>query len=95
MMFAHRASSLVPSCHNGGVILVENIEHALALSRRLPDWPMLTGREIFKDGLSDEQAKKIRPVCPFGEPHPLYAIVTAAGLVALDLSAAGTRWDHL
>jgi hypothetical protein len=88
-MFTHGASSLVPSTRGGVVILVENIEHALALSRRLPGWLILTGLEVCKDGLPAEQAKKVRPVCPFGEPNPLYAIVTAAGMGALVLSAIG------
>jgi hypothetical protein len=88
-MFGHRASSLVSSPRGRVVVLAETIEHGLALCRRLPDWPILTGLEVCKDGLFAEQAKKLRPVCPWGEPHPLYAIVTAAGLGALDLSAIG------
>lgn len=86
-MFGHRASSLESSPRDGVVVLVENIELALAIGRRLPDWPILTGLEICKDGLTVEQVKKLRAVCPFGEPNPLYAIMTAASLGALDLSA--------
>jgi hypothetical protein len=86
-MFVHHASSLASSSRQGVIVLVENIEHALAIGRRLLDWPILTDLEVCKDGLSAEQAKKIRPVCPLGEPHPLHAIVTAAGVGALDLSA--------
>ncbi len=88
-MFTHRESSLVALPRDGVIVLVENIEHALELSRRLPDWTILTGIEICKDGLPAEQAKKLRPVCPLGEPRPLYALGTAASLGALDLSTIG------
>ncbi len=87
--FVHQARNLALSPRHGVIVLVENIEHALALAHRLPDWPILTGLEVYKDGLPAEQAKKLRPVCPFGEFHPLHAIVTAVALGALDLSTIG------
>jgi hypothetical protein len=88
-MFGLHASSL-PSCSRPGVVvLADNIEHALALSRRLPHWTILTGYEVCLDGLPAEQAEKCRSVCPFGEDYPLYAIVTAAGIGMLDLSSVG------
>ncbi len=83
---AGRASASRP---NGVVVLVENIEHALVLGRRLPGWAVLTGLDVCTDGYSDEERQVLRPPSPFGEANPLYAIVTATGLGALDLTHVG------
>lgn len=88
-MFAPQVNSLFRSHRRGVVILVENLEHALALSCRLRDWPILTGFEVCMDGLPRQQAQKVRCVSPLGEADPLFAIVTAAGIGALELSSVG------
>jgi hypothetical protein len=88
-MFPVYARGLMHASRQGVIVLVENLEHALALSCRLPDWPILTGVEVCLHGLPAEQAPRIRPASPLGEAHPLYAIVTASGLGTLDVSAVG------
>lgn len=88
-MFPNIVRVARPASRDGVVVLVENIEHALVLSRRLLGWPVLTGLEVCKEGLTPEQAKRLRPPSPFGETNPLYAIVTPAGINARDLTAVG------
>jgi hypothetical protein len=67
------------------VVLVENIEHALALAERLPDWPLVTGEEVVQVGLSSHQRRLLadRQAQPNGAGQ---RITTAAGLLTMDLS---------
>ncbi|HEY7153223.1 MAG TPA: hypothetical protein VH575_04610 [Gemmataceae bacterium] len=88
-MFPEADARLTGSFSPDVVVLVENVEHALALSRRLPDWPVLTGLEVCKEGLPAEQATRFRPISPFGEARPLYAIVTSTAIGTLDLTHVG------
>ena len=39
------------------VVLVENVEHALALAERLPGWPIVTGPDVVTVGLSAQPGR--------------------------------------
>ena len=38
-----------------GVVLVESVEHALALAARLPEWPVIVGDDVIEYGLDPNQ----------------------------------------
>jgi hypothetical protein len=61
------------------VLLVETLEHALALGDRLPDWTILTGPEVECNDLSEEQRARLRAERP-RDAGPLRAIATPRGL---------------
>jgi len=67
------------------VVLVESVDHGLALARRLPGWPLLAGADVCQDGLSREQ----RGVIELGQVAKdgcwNGAIVTTTGLASVHL----------
>ena len=72
------------------LILVENVEHALALTQRLPGWRLRTGADVIEDGLSRgrrEVLAKRRAL----KPRRGRTITTFAGLDRLDV----TKYDVL
>jgi hypothetical protein len=78
---------------SGVLVLVENVEHALTLAHKLPDWQLIVGPDVYEEGLSAQQIRRLhRPETsetPF-VAGPLYAIVTAAALSIVDLARVGT-----
>ena len=69
-------------------ILVENIEHAVALSAGLPDWEIVTGPTVFREGLPADVQTLVVPNSWRTEP-PNYTIVTFEGLKCTNLP----QWD--
>ena len=61
-------------------VLVENIEHALAIAGRLPDWPIKTGPHVATVGLPGRLAALLEKRRWAGAGTPARAIVTMAGL---------------
>ncbi|NLY01907.1 MAG: hypothetical protein GXY83_37965 [Rhodopirellula sp.] len=71
------------------VLLVETVEHAVALAERLRGWPVVTGENVVVQGLSSRQRRIIDE--RIGPPHGTGpVIVTAAGLRRVDLNTVGT-----
>lgn len=63
------------------VILVNTVEHGLALARLLPDWRIVAGPEVWTQGLSQEDREVFtRPL------QPGRSIVTATALPTFDLT---------
>lgn len=60
-------------------VLVENIDHSLALAERLRDWPLVTGDDVIQHGLSGTQRRVLaeRQAQPNGTGP---CIATVAGL---------------
>jgi hypothetical protein len=73
----------------GVLVLVENVEHALALAGRLPGWAVRTGPDVHGGGLSAEQAAHLHPHPDPFAAGPFHAIVTAAALPGVDLTRVG------
>jgi hypothetical protein len=78
------------------VVLVEGIEHATALARTLPGWPIVPGSDLETGALPKEMARLVDASRWVGRECPARAIATLAGLgrvdlehVALVLRAAG------
>ncbi len=61
-------------------LLVENVEHALAIAGRLPDWPIKTGPHVATVGLPRRLAALLAQRRWDGAGTPARAIVTMAGL---------------
>jgi hypothetical protein len=73
----------------GVLVLVANVEQALALAPQLPGWPVVAGPGVLTDGLTAEQACRLRALpdpCCLG---PLHAIVTPTALSGTDLARVG------
>jgi hypothetical protein len=68
------------------LVLVEGVEHALALSRRLRGWPVLAGDAVFGRGLPREGRRLLRAGQVSRQPAEVFKIITADALpdVALD-----------
>ena len=64
------------------VVLVENVEHALALAGRLPGWPIVTGPEVVTVGLPPHQIVALEKCRWRGGEPPARAVATFAGLDA-------------
>jgi hypothetical protein len=62
------------------VLLVENVEHALAIAERLPGWPIKTGPHVATVGLPGRLAGLLAQRRWNGAGTPARAIVTLAGL---------------
>jgi hypothetical protein len=70
----------------GVLVLVANVEQALALAPQLPGWPVAAGPGVLTDGLTAEQACRLRAMpdpCCLG---PLHAVVTPTALPGTDLA---------
>ena len=61
-------------------VLVENIEHALAVAGRLPGWPIVAGPHVATVGLPGRPAGLLAQRRWAGAGTPARAIVTVAGL---------------
>jgi hypothetical protein len=61
-------------------VLVENIEHALAIAERLPGWPIVAGSHVATVGLPGRPAGLLARRRWAGAGTPDRAIVTLAGL---------------
>ena len=61
-------------------LLVENVEHALAIAERLPGWPIKTGLHVATVGLPGRLAALLAQRRWAGAGTPARAIVTMAGL---------------
>jgi hypothetical protein len=79
--------SLVPMVPPRDVlVLVENVEHALALAQRLPDWVLLTGPDLHEDGLTPEQVGRLHTMPDPFRADPLHAVATTAALADMDVA---------
>ncbi len=70
------------------IVLVEAIEHALALADRLPGWGLLAGPHVATAGLSPRHRDILGRRPGTGRVRPCRAIATLAGLAATDVEAA-------
>jgi hypothetical protein len=61
-------------------LLVENVEHAVAIAERLPGWPIVAGFHVTTVGLSARLAALLAQRRWSGAGTPARAIVTMAGL---------------
>jgi hypothetical protein len=66
------------------VVLVEGVEHGLALARHLPGWPLVAAHAC-EDGLSADQVQAVREGRAARRSLPAGAVVTAAALQDLGL----------
>jgi hypothetical protein len=68
------------------LVLAENVEHALALSRRLRGWPVLAGDAVYGRGLPREGRRLLRAGPVSRQPEEVFQVVTADALpdIALD-----------
>jgi len=78
-------------------VLVETVEHALALSRTLPGWRVVTGSEPYLSELPESDCQRLTVPLPLFVPR----IVTSAGLTSRSLAdmdiviRAGGGWGAL
>ena len=70
------------------IVLVETIEHALALAERLPGWGLLAGTHVVTAGLSARHRHILEGRIRAGDGRPCRAIATPAGLAATDVEGA-------
>lgn len=75
------------------VVLVENVEHGLALTGRLPTWPVVVGENISADWLSVEQRAKLLPVSRLDPDKANQLIVTASAIGAVGVPDVLVRAD--
>jgi hypothetical protein len=68
------------------LVLVECLDHALFLARRLPGWPVLSGRHVDVDGLPREFCRSIVQGLPNGEAPPECAMATMTGAARMSLA---------
>jgi hypothetical protein len=66
-------------------LLVENVEHALAIAGRLPGWPIVAGSHVATVGLPGRPAGLLARRRWDGAGTPARAIVTLAGLAGAGL----------
>jgi hypothetical protein len=66
-------------------LLVENVEHALAMAERLPGWPIKTGPDVATVGLPGRLVALLAQRRWDGVGTPTRAIVTLAGLAGAAL----------
>jgi hypothetical protein len=64
----------------GVLVLVENVEHGLALAKHLRGWPLLTDGRTCERGLSDSQKEALRQGGAGELAEPLQVIATSAVL---------------
>ncbi len=79
------AARLVDGSESRVVVLVENVEHALALTERLPGWPIVTGPDVVTVGLSPRQVAALEERRWRGGDLPARVVATLAGLDAAGL----------
>jgi hypothetical protein len=90
-------ADLLPGCSDlltdvparGVLVVVENVEHGLALAGRLPGWPLWAGPDVDAEGLAAGQRRRLLTALP--DPFradPPQAVVTAAALADAELSRA-------
>jgi hypothetical protein len=65
---------------NGVIVLVDNVEHALALARHLPDWALITGPRVNEEGLSGSSVAILSQRKTQPDFQYQFAIVTFAGI---------------
>ncbi len=70
------------------VVLVENVEHALAPAGRLPGWPIVAGPGVVTDGLRPGQIATLTDCRGPGEGLPARVIATLAGLESVGTAEA-------
>jgi hypothetical protein len=81
-------------------VLVENVEHGLAIAGRLPGWPIKTGPHVATVGLPGRLAGLLARRRWAGAGTPARAIVTMAGLEGsglekLDVLVRGDGGPHV
>jgi hypothetical protein len=69
------------------LLVVENVEHGLALADRLPGWPLLTGEGVARGGLTRHQRRKLRDGRAAPLTPPWCAIATFAALPDVPLGS--------
>lgn len=69
------------------VVLVEGIEHAVALAGSLPGWPILAGAELDADALPRPVARVLDGRQWTVRAEPVRAIATLDGIAQLDLDS--------
>ena len=69
-------------------VVVEAVEHALALADRLPGWGLLAGPDVATAGLPARHRHILEGRIRAGEGRPCRAIATLAGLGATDVEDA-------
>lgn len=81
------------------LVVVENVEHGLAVAKRLPGWPLLADPDACTDGLQPQELAILHPSEAGWPSTPPQAIVTFAGLSRVNLAdvdvlvrADGGRW---
>ena len=82
------SSRLVPGGGERRVaVLVESLEHALALAARLPGWPLLVGEEVDERGLSAAERRLLSTRRPVGSAasSTTRTIATFGGIRSLDV----------
>jgi hypothetical protein len=75
----------IPANPVGVILLVQTVEHALELARRLPGWHVVAGSLVNEEGLTAEQIARLHPAPNPFRVGPLRAIATAAGLEQMHL----------
>lgn len=79
------ARAELPAAPRSVVVLVENVEHVLALAHKLPGWNVVSSGLVQADGLSAGQRTLLREKEPDVLPAPVRAVVTEAGLQSCTL----------
>jgi hypothetical protein len=83
------AQALDGTAAAGAYILVENLEHGLALARGLPGWPLIAGPSPTTNGFSAADVEILLAGETARRQRPPFAIVTAAGMQTLVKPAPG------
>jgi hypothetical protein len=68
------------------LVLVENVEHALALAPHLPGWPLLTGPHVCKEGLDAHHLEALGRGKESWTVQPACAVVTTTAVQAVNLN---------
>lgn len=69
------------------LILVESVDHALALAARFPQWPLVTGPEVTLDGLDCRQRRLLAERRGIWSTGNVLLIATTTGLSSVDVAA--------